>query len=408
MPQIIRCGLLLCLLWLAGCGTPRARQLGYAELADWLAAHALPNETVAVQERTAWARLTTRPLLMLPAGEDAVAVLDSLQETRPDYCVALRSIAWEGVQANPWFRERYQPVASAAAVDDPAAPLTLYRYTPSPFDGGATTLLSHTLSDEAVGHITLEAMQLSRRRLEIGEPVYVSLTLRGDAREPLRFTWQVHAQDDARVWLRETRTLAAESWPITGTVTERFVLIPPDALPHGTYALELSFTRPNLASFGEAVLLAPLFRPPDVSQTPPAPDQPLAIPVGDVIALVGYDAPQRLAPGETLRVALYWYARAAVLGDFKVFVHVFGTDGAFTAQSDAVPVYWAYPTTAWQPGDYVRDVHLIPLDATLPRGDYRVYVGMYDPATGERLPLRAADGAPLANNAAELFVLRLR
>lgn len=400
--------LLLCLL-LAGCAAGvGARRAGYAELADWLAVNALPDETVGVQESRAWARLTRLPLVELPTGSDAAALLARLQESPPDYCVALRSVAWEGVQASLWFRERYRQVAVAGTMEDPAAPLTLFRYTPSPFDGGATLPLDVTLRDAAVGHVTLEAARLSSQRLAVAEPVYVSLILSGDARELLRAEWQLRAVADGRVWLREARQLRADAWPMRGTVTERTIVAPPDALPPGEYVLELSLSRPNLAPFGEPVQVATLFRPPDVSCEPFAPDHPLEIAVGDAITLVGFDAPERLAPGDTLRVALYWQARVAVVGDFKVFVHVFAPDGTLAAQSDAVPVYWTYPTTAWQPGETIRDVHVIPLDAELPRGDYRVLAGMYDPATGARLPLRDAQGSPLADDAAPLFTLRVR
>lgn len=403
----------LCLLLLAGCAGGGARADGYRELATWLEINALPGETVAVQERAVWANLTDFPLLALPSGGDAFALLLSLTEQRPAYCVALRSVAWEGVQAAPWFRERYRQVAVALAAGDSASPLTLYRYQPSPFDAGAVTSLDFTLQDADAGHITVEAVRLSGQRLEPGAPVYVSLTLRGDVTEPLAATWQVRDPVSGRVWRRETRTWAADAWPLGGTVEERYVVIPPEAVPPGEYALELALTRPNLAPFGEPVLLATFSRPPDVTREPPAPDYPLDIAVGNAITLAGYDAPERLAPGETLRVALYWRARDHValvqpLGDYKVFVHVFGPEGTLAAQSDTAPVNWAYPTTAWQPGETIRDVHVIPLEATLPRGDYRIVVGMYDPVLDTRLPLREAQGAPIADNAAELYVLQVR
>ena len=402
-------GLLLLCLLLAGCvAVPRARQAGYAELATWLEANALPGETVAVQEPRGWARLTGLPLVELPAGGDAFALLARLQEAPPDYCVVLRSVAWEGVQASPWFRERYRQVAVAAAVDDPFAPLTLYRYVPSPFDGGETLSLNLTLQDAAVGHVTLEAVRLSSQRLALSEPVYVSLMLSGDVREPLHAEWQLRALADGRVWLRDARTLSADAWPTQGTVTERTVVAPPDALPPGEYVLELSLSRPNLALFGEPVRITTLSRPPDVSREPLAPDHPLEIAVGDAITLAGYDAPERIAPGDTFRVALTWQVQGTVGGNFKVFVHLFAPDGTLAAQSDAIPVYWTYPTTAWQPGETIRDVHIIPLDAELPRGDYRVLAGMYDPVTGARLPLRDAEGTPLADDAVPLFILRVR
>jgi hypothetical protein len=402
------CTAALCLLLLAGCVGGGVRMAGYGELAAWLDAHALPDETVAVQEPGVWARLTAQSVATLPSGGDAGALLDSLQETRPDYCVALRSVAWEGVQVNPWFRERYHPVVWATPAGDSASPLTLYRYRPAPFDGGTAIPLNITLSDPDVGHITVDAVQFSSRRLEPGEPVYVSVTLRGDVREPLRAAWQLRDATSGRVWLRDAKTWPTDAWPVGGTVEERYVIVLPDILSPGEATLELTLSRRNLAPFGDPVALATLYRPPDVTREAPSPDHALDIAAAEGITLAGYDAPERLAPGETLRVALYWHARREVAGDFKVFVHVFGPDGILVAQSDAVPVYWTYPTTAWQPGDTVRDVHVIPLEATLPRGNYRIAAGLYDPVTGLRLPLRNAQGTSLADNAADLYTLRVR
>ncbi|MFP4344171.1 MAG: hypothetical protein ACLFU8_05715 [Anaerolineales bacterium] len=396
---------------MASCA-PQARTEGYAELAAWLEANALPDERVAVQEPGAWTRLTGLPLVGLPADADTAALLESLAEQRPDYCVALRSVAWEGVQASPWFRERYRRVASTAAVDDPLAPLSLYRYHPSPFEGGETLPLGLALQDESVGHIAVDSVRLTSQRLEPGEPVYVSLTLSGDVRESLRVEWLLRDAASGRVWLRDAHAepggRPTDAWPVRGAVTERHVIAPPADLPPGDYALELAFTRPNLALFGEPVRVATLTRPPDVSRTPLEPDHPLDIGVGDVFTLAGYDAPQRLAPGDTLRLALHWQVQDVVTEDLKVFVHLFDSEGIVAAQSDGVPVGWSYPTTLWQPGETVRDVHVIPLDAELPRGDYRVLVGMYDPVTGERLLLRDAQGKPPAEDAVEIFVLRVR
>ncbi len=407
--------LALFLLALGGCaGVPRARQEGYRELASWLETHALSEETLAVQERTAWEPLVESPLVTLPVGGDASALLDQLSEKRPDYCVSLRSVAWEGVLASPWFREHYRRVAATAAVDDPATPVTLYRYRPSPFEGGEVMTLERTLRDPAVGHLALQSARLSRRRVAPGDPVYVSVELAGELREPLEAVWRLHDLETDRRWLQEVRAqpggLPTDAWPVSGTVTARYVVAPSDNLPPGDYALELAFRRPNGAPFDEAVRVATLFHPPEVTRDPPTPDHPLEVSVGEdaAIALVGYDAPERLAPGETLRLALYWHVQAVVEENLKVFVHLFDPAGTLVAQTDGVPVDWSYPTTAWQPGEYIRDVHVIPLAGELPRGDYQVVAGMYAKEPDERMPLRDAEGTSVTEDAVPLYVLQVR
>jgi hypothetical protein len=41
----------------------------------------------------------------------------------------------------------------------------------------------------------------------------------------------------------------------------------------------------------------------------------------------------------------------------KVSARLVGEDGRVVIARDAVPVHWAYPTTAWRPGETVLEVH---------------------------------------------------
>lgn len=52
------------------------------------------------------------------------------------------------------------------------------------------------------------------------------------------------------------------------------------------------------------------------------------------------------------------------------------------AQADAVPVHFAYPTTAWRPGEFIADVYDLVLPTGLPPGDYVPLIILYDPAQG--------------------------
>jgi len=56
--------------------------------------------------------------------------------------------------------------------------------------------------------------------------------------------------------------------------------------------------------------------------------------------------------------------------------------------------------TLWAPGEIIVDTH--PIDpTTLPPGNYYLLAGLYDPATGERLPAVGPDG-PLPDYAVNL------
>ena len=47
---------------------------------------------------------------------------------------------------------------------------------------------------------------------------------------------------------------------------------------------------------------------------------------------------------------------------------------------DAVPVHFAYPTTAWRPGEVVADVYDLALPVDAPPGSYTPLLIWYDPA----------------------------
>ena len=108
--------------------------------------------------------------------------------------------------------------------------------------------------------------------------------------------------------------------------------------------------------------------------------------------LVGY----RVEGTRHLRVTLYWRSAKKTEKDATVFVHLADTVDRVIAQHDGTPVRGTYPTSAWQPGELVVDGYELEVDAA--PGTYSIIVGMYDPATLERLPASDANGARLQND----------
>jgi len=96
------------------------------------------------------------------------------------------------------------------------------------------------------------------------------------------------------------------------------------------------------------------------------------------------------------RLTLYWQTSAPLDAEYTVFVHSLNAQGELVGQADGPPVANHYPTTVWRSGEIVQDSRLVP------PGE-RYLVGLYDPATGERLPAFAADGTRLADDAVVLF-----
>jgi hypothetical protein len=122
-----------------------------------------------------------------------------------------------------------------------------------------------------------------------------------------------------------------------------------------------------------------------VGRPPPLPGHLIGARLGEGIELVGADEPPT---GErNLAVALTWRADRAVDRDYTVFVHLLSPVGQLVAQSDGQPADGALPTTAWRPGELVRDEHRLALPAGLPPGRYRLIAGMYALPDVTRLPV---------------------
>ena len=94
----------------------------------------------------------------------------------------------------------------------------------------------------------------------------------------------------------------------------------------------------------------------------------------------------RARAGGEVAVRLTWQAVERPSTSYKIFVHLYAPDGRLVAQHDGFPVNEMRPTDSWHPGETITDNHglLLPPDAP---PHLQAVVGIYDPATGERLPL---------------------
>ncbi len=113
----------------------------------------------------------------------------------------------------------------------------------------------------------------------------------------------------------------------------------------------------------------------------------------------GDSSPQKIAPGKLLDVTLVWHTDAPVDAAYTVFTHLIGPDGALYGQWDNPPGRGTYPTTQWPPGEQIFDSYQIPVQENAPPGEYRLFVGMYNSASGERLPVPDEAGNPIADHA---------
>jgi uncharacterized membrane protein len=114
--------------------------------------------------------------------------------------------------------------------------------------------------------------------------------------------------------------------------------------------------------------------------------------VGDVATLLGYDLspddrPLTLAPSQPLRVTLHWQGVAPTGVSYTVFVQLLGAGIRQAGQSDAIPGEGLLPTTSWVKDEVLSDTHELTIRPDAAAGEYRLVVGMYDAASGARLPV---------------------
>jgi hypothetical protein len=121
---------------------------------------------------------------------------------------------------------------------------------------------------------------------------------------------------------------------------------------------------------------------------------PLEVNFADSVTLLGYGVGrQKLAPGDTLELTLFWRCERPLPIAYTVFTHLLSSDQAqLWGGKDGQPQDGHYPTTAWQPGETIVDRYLLPVDPATPPGEYLLEVGLYDLATGQRLPLLGEGG----------------
>jgi hypothetical protein len=405
---------------------PTDRLALYRATARWLHDYALPTETIGTQHASLLGYLSDHTTLALPAAATtrAPALLAAITRELPDYCVAPNSLAWHGVRSQPWFQEHYQQVYQLASPYDSGTPLTVFRYTPSPFDGGQTISTTLHFGLGTGEEIELTGYRLDTRRITPGEPLHLTLYWRAVTAIHASSSLTVRLADPAtgRIWAQIENPapggLKTDFWNAGTQVADRYALTPPIDIPSGDYALQVAFraqgggAAPLLVGGGssgdERFTLAQVYRPPIISELSPTPDQRLSLTFSGQIELLGYDVPERLAAGETLRLALYWHALEPVSLDYKVFTHLLTPDGQLLAQHDSPPANGEYPTTRWRTGEYIRDEHLLVLDPSTPRGDYVLSIGLYDPITGERAAVRDADGNEVAEQRAVLQLIQVR
>jgi hypothetical protein len=121
-----------------------------------------------------------------------------------------------------------------------------------------------------------------------------------------------------------------------------------------------------------------------IYQVPPPLQHARAADFGPAVHLRGFNLSGAVRRGAGFTFKLIWEPRDRLAENYTLFAHLLGPGGRPYAQAD-IP----YPTSQWQPGRFVTTELPLTLPADAPSGAYQIFIGLYDPASGLRLPLAA-------------------
>jgi hypothetical protein len=115
----------------------------------------------------------------------------------------------------------------------------------------------------------------------------------------------------------------------------------------------------------------------------PAPEgQPLG---AGILLAASRTAVRETHAGPMVRLHVTWVPSAPITEDLKVSARLLDRAGSVLAADDRVPVHFAYPTTAWVPGERVDDVYDLPVPSGAPPGPYGLLVILYRASDGSEV-----------------------
>lgn len=93
------------------------------------------------------------------------------------------------------------------------------------------------------------------------------------------------------------------------------------------------------------------------------------------------------SPGGYVRVLTTWETAVDIEDSFELFFHLLDENDLLVAQSDGAPVNNLRPTNTWGIEEPIIDRRVVHIPNDLAPGEYRLFVGMYLPQAGLRLPI---------------------
>jgi 4-amino-4-deoxy-L-arabinose transferase-like glycosyltransferase len=266
-------------------------------------------------------------------------------------------------------------------------------YQPAPPQTTGLTTHDYTYADTAA----LIGSRLSTTRAAPGDVLTVTLTWRAlrTPAEPLRV--YLHALDPAgspaqhfigRDSYPGTGNFLSEDWQTGDLWSEHYLVrVAADTPAQTVYTLiaglyDAQTNEPLIVTGTDGAALLPVIGRVGVPGAVTALSEPVYR-FGDSIGL----GTSSLDVNDMVyTLCLDWRALQDGAADYTVFVHLLDAAGQLVGQADAPPLSGQYPTSFWRQGERIADCVTLEAD----RAADRVAFGLYDPISGERLPVHAA------------------
>lgn len=269
--------------------------------------------------------------------------------------------------------------------------------------------LAYPLNAQLTPGLTLLGFDLPSEVLLLSRPTWLTLYWQADSAPGQDYAVALQLlQPDGRevhYWLGRPvfSGYPTTQWTAGELVRDPWRLELPAQVVPGQYTLQLSlFEAQTQTKVARTVVGSVSVAKRRQQFTVPTMPTPMNVTLGDQIKLLGYDlSTEPLTGGGRLRLTLYWQAVKTASASYTAFVHLMAPNGQLVAQHDGEPAEGEIPTSDWAVGEVITDRHLVEF-ASLPAGEYRLEVGMYDTATGQRLSVSSGHTAiPLQSIAME-------
>jgi len=370
----------------------------YVPVGRWLADNTPADSTVASIEIGVIGYISRRPILdtMGLVSPDMArhqlgwveTLAYALNVHQPDYAVALRDTAWDGIVDRWWFRERYEPVAHFGET-------TIYGRRQAPDE-----MIEMPLQINYVDGLTVNGATVNSDAIRPAMTLEVWLHVHVQSPPPASYQFTLYLADaQTHEYFGVTTAEPFDGrydslrWQAGDQLAIPMRLKVPDDLQPGTYRLgiivydiqrEAGLPLRDLPGVANPDVRVGWFRlgsPPRASAPSQLKEQPLKVRWENGIELTAIWLPsQPLAAGAGLRVQFAWQTSQPLSRDLTVFVHLVNAQGEIVAQQDRPPFHGRWPTPVWRPGEVLRDTYELELPDALPASRYALRFGFYDQA----------------------------